>query len=683
MSQPFLTVQDCPRCGGRINIISCGFQSCGCGILPTKIIGSVEERGIRNALSDQFRLSAYLKLACSKAGTDKLSRLLSTLSLNTAYKLFGKGSIHEAETALTASHISCQENSLIIPNLIDGEIVSGVWQLNGEKTSYLEVLPGGLAFSFTLKEPSRFTRQLFVFQNLRKAVELLLELYSRYGVFVPIVAHPNLRILENINWLPKKEIVLVVDEIRPQELRPLLPLRPRVIHVDSCVQYERSLYKLHYFYNKAEFLEDILSEHIAVTSKHGILITNNKWYYTPSGALALNADVHIEKIKHYRSGRLYSGIIRFSGKNIKFVVSEKNAYKKLRKLALKHGMNLYCAQKIRNTLLDIASVKSQPETEEILRLGLQRNHTILLPNLIITPKEIIPEISAFGSRLPARNLRWIPEPFFHLYHYYKDDRGTISQFTALSSVLLLLGYSLVHKNENAALFLLTDSLDSVLYILECCGISFAHPKSNYDIWPSIYPQPESLLIGPKKLLPITYGDYKYLALVMLHYKTIVANISSVFIPLIPEDTLQHAFVIGLRRLLETTRAKRWRGRKDINKELLAAIRRCVVPNELVSQHVAKRIRFQFTTRKRKALALLVGRLLDEGILNHKQLRAANTAKYEISLPYLNELLMTIGLPQAIPVRDQEECAVVDRYDVNCAINNPQGLLSGLWLAAEK
>lgn len=670
-------LQECARCGGKIYNITYGFQKCNCGILPIEIIGSNSRVEAQTPLSVQFRIGSYLKLACTRSVPDKLFRILSNLSLNTAYKLLGKGSIEEAQEALTADTISCFGNATLIPNLIAGEIVSGIWELQGDQIRYLEFIPGGLAFSFTLKEPARFVNQIFVFQNLKKALSLLLEIYSRYGLFVPIVAHPDLRILENVNWLPKREVILVVDEIHPPELRPLLPLNPRIIQADSCVQYEGSPYKLHYYYNKSEFLENIVTEYFAISPRYGIIVANNKWYYTPSGAIALNADIHVEKIKRYKSKKIYHGYLQFSGKKVNFVITEKNAYAKLKKIALQHGMNLYCAPRVAKRCLEIAAAKSRPETEEISRFGIQRNYTILLPNLVITDKEIIPEVSAVGKNLIAKNLRWVPDPFLHLCRYYKEDRGTISQLTTITSLLLLIGYSTVHRLENAALFLLTDTIDSVIYILDCCGIESASEETCRHLWPSLYANPEHLLVGPKKFLPITYGDYKYLALVMLHYRTLVANISSIFVPLIPEDTIQHAFVFNLRKILETVKSTEWKVKRAVNKELLYAIHSNIIPNQTITQHIAKRIRFQFYARKRRAIALLVGRLLEEGYLNKSQIKSINTYEYAVDLNLLNSILSQIGLPPVIPVNEQDPVIHIEKYEVTYAMNNPQGLFAGL------
>jgi len=669
-------VRECQRCGRKIYDIAHGFQKCGCGV-STKIIGLAANSETCNPLNTQFRISYYLKLACSKKASDKLSRIASSLSLNVSYKVFGRGNLQEAQNALNADVITCEGAHLLIPNLIDGEIVSGIWQVTGSQLSYLEILPGGLAFSFTLTEPARFVNQIFVFQNLQKALSLLLEIYSRYGIFVPIVAHPDLRILENIEWLPKKEIVLVVDELRPQELRSLLPLNPRVIQADTSVQYEGSPYKLHFYYNKAEFLEDLITECFALNPRYGVIVANNKWYYTPSGSIALNADIHIEKIKVCNKKRIYQGCIQFASKRVDFTISEKGAYKKLKRIALKHGMNLYCAPRLADHILELAAVKSRPEAEEIIRFGIQRNHTILLPNLIITEKQIIPEVSAVGKNVIAKNLHWVPEPFLHLCRYYKEDRGTVSQLTAITALLLLLGYSLVHRQENAALFLITDTLDSAMYIMNCCGVGLATEAFQKHLWPSIYPNPEHLLTGPKKPLPVTYGDYKYLALVMLHYKTLVANISSIFIPLIPEDTIQHYFVFNLRKILEVTKSTRWLVKRDVNKELFRVIQKKINPNTAIVRQIAKRIRFQFYSRKRKALALLVGRLIDEQYLNKSFLKAVNTEDYEIDVQTLNTILEQLGLPPVIPIIDDNSKELISKSDLNRAINNPQGLIASL------
>ena len=164
---------------------------------------------------------------------------------------------------------------------------------------------------------------------------------------------------------------------------------------------------------------------------------------------------------------------------------------------------------------------------------------------------------------------------------------------------------------------------------------------------------------------------------MLHYRTLVANISSIFVPLIPEDTIQHAFVFNLRKILETVKSTEWKVKRAVNKELLYAIHSNIIPNQTITQHIAKRIRFQFYARKRRAIALLVGRLLEEGYLNKSQIKSINTYEYAVDLNLLNSILSQIGLPPVIPVNEQDPVIHIEKYEVTYAMNNPQGLFAGL------
>ena len=668
----------CDKCGGRYNIISPGFVRCLCGIFPNEIISvSYDKAPTPLQVLQQFRIFNYLKLASDKPFDDKLFKQVAKLIPEIRCKIIGSGSISEAKDMLSSEEIVCNDNQIIIPNLICGEIISGLWEIRENSTSYLELEKGGLAFSFSLKDTNRFSKQIFVFQDLLLAADLLMEIYTRYGIFVPIVAHPKLKLLENVSWLPKREIILVVEELQPGELKHLLPLNPRIVTSNAYVKYEKSPYRLSGYYRESVPLSDLVNEYIGLSPKTGIVVSGNKWYYSPNGAVAANMDVRIHKIRKYKNKFYYTGEMTIEGKKkIRFTLTKNKAYEKLKKLAAAAGRNFYVAPRLENKILEIAAAKSIPSVEEVTKLGIHpKAKKIILPNLIISESGITKDCVVSHRKATGNNLHWVTNPDIPISRCYGEHRAAISQLTVLFSLGLASSFLFTRRKEGVALFFLFPSTNFIEHILSCCGVEMDPGPKYSEPWPAFVPNTEEIINGVRKPFLVTYGDYLDLAAVALNYRVLIVNTDTVFTPLIPETTLQNAFCRILHAILVTSKQAGWMKDRSSDITMAHAIKNSIRIPDRVFNKITQRIFRIPRDRHIKATALLVGRLLNASMLSRSVLKPEQDGKYSISVKEINEALKEVPMSPFFFSPDGEDNIVLPRHMIRYGTSSPNALFS--------
>lgn len=623
----------------------------------------------------QFRVFNYLDLASNVQNDDKLFKQTAKLLPEMRRKIIGIGSISEVKQALSSEEITCNDSNIIIPNLICGEIVSGIWEIKENSTNYLELEKGGLAFSFSLKDTNRFSKQIFVFQDLLLAADLLMEIYTRYGIFVPIVAHPKLKLLESVSWLPKREIVLVVDDLKPAELKHLLPLKPRVVTSNAYVKYEKSPYRLSGYYKESTPLSDLVNEYIGLSPKTGIVVSGNKWYYSPNGAVAANMDVRIHKIRKYKNKLYYTGEMTIEGKRkVRFTLTNNKAYEKLKKLAISAGRDFYVAPRLQSKILEIAAAKGTQEVEEIIKLGIYpKAKKIILPNLIISESGIHRESVVYHKKAVGNNLRWNTNPDIPISRCYGESRAAISQLTVLFSLGLASSFLFTRRKEGVALFFLFPSNNFIEHILSCCGVEM-EPGANYsEPWPAFVPNTDDVVGGVRKPFLVTYGDYLDLAAVALNYRVLIVNVDTIFTPLIPEDTLQNAFCRILHAILVASKEVGWMKNRIPDVTMARAIKNAIKIPDRVFNKIAQRIFLIPRDRHTKASALLVGRLINASLLSRAVFKPEPGSKYAIPVKEINTALKEVPMPEFFFSPDGSPDIVLPRHTIRYGTSSPNAL----------
>jgi len=595
----------------------------------------------------QHRAWAYLRTAANRLLSDRKYRKYSILPEDIRLQCAGLGSYESlcSSLDLANSDIRVVGEELIIPNVIAGKLITGFWCFTPDSnvSKYYTLLPGGLAFSFTLEKTLRDDHVidgLFVFQDILEALDYLTNVFTKTGRFYPIVAHTQLDLLKNITWLPQCNIYLIVNSVQPQLLRHLSPLNPNIVLTSAGKRFVHSPLRLAIYAKKAVPLAKLLPNIIGLTKQTGILVSGGKWWYYPSGSLALNADLTVQQILRHK--RTYIYVCTLSINNTQLhprIVGKGDFYTKLATYCLQNNQILFCAPSLRKHLIDVAIANTGKTKVIPIQFGYnKRQKAFRTYTLYITPdtvsEERLSEKKAPGALLLPKKL---PPAPFPLNDY---SRGQANQLTLLCALFLAIAAQFSPRPRRFLVFLSRAPIEFDAHIFESLGIpKYDQLRPQLTWWPQYVTHFPQQHIAATDALPIATGDSVQLAYSLMQRPILYVHLTENYLPLLTQTQLNDALVWWIQRQLRNRQILYL----DHNfKYLLTDFLRMFVPSAQYQQWIQTHLLGALSPRKDLGIYLLVAEFFKQGYLTQADKKTVRPKQCIVSVERLNSILMGLG-----------------------------------------
>ena len=386
----------CEICGHSLQEHSI-YYICKCGAYPYDIIyenGSGVSRSF-SLSSEQNKLFLLLKTLEDVNSPKEQIIAANVLPYEDRIVTLVTGSEDDIFNALIRNTINKTGHDFIYPNTILGTFITGFWLKKELNYKYIKIHKGGLLFSYTLRENVLFDDYIFVFQNPERALSIISEIYRKTNTYPPVVADPKLNVLDSLEWLPKRKIIVITKTQNIPEDHPIAQINPYVIYEKSVIQTQSAEYRLRAYSELSRRLFKRRATLIGISNRSSIIVKNREWVFARTKLDALNVDIVIRRC--IRIGRLlvYLGYVKYDQQQYRFMICGKtDFYNKLSEFCERINIPLYCAPSIKRHLADLAIKRSKIQYLSELKIGLHR-HTnpreedrLRLPNLIITPTRI-------------------------------------------------------------------------------------------------------------------------------------------------------------------------------------------------------------------------------------------------------------------------------------------------------
>ena len=555
-------------------------------------------------------------------------------SLQAVHRLLSEGIVEPRKSS---------DNYYIIPESID-RLITGfvlVHPIFGT-TSRISWKDGGVCLGHTARHANYSYNNIFIFQDPLLALRIFFNFLILENSVAAIMASPFMDIESIYEWLPRRELVLVLKQYAPEKYRHLKPLRPKIVSESVVNSVSQSPAELLIYLANAKPLEEELTTSVALTAKTTIVSQHHAWYAMPSTDLALNVNIQIQRIHKYRQTYRYIGRILANNKQIPFKITGKHRfYSEIAELCADAGIALYCMPSLKKHLADVAAALSYPVKTKRYKPRITKNK-VVLPNVIIT-----------GSRICNTHMGFKDEPAGRVRLYTRKvslkptTQGQAEHLLFFFAFCCAIGRYLYLK-QKTDIAILGNPGQAAEHILEQLSVPIHDPSYNEDsglLWPTAY-RSFSLSILQNRYSKIYFVNELQALVAMYLSRGLIFGLSDNPAPLFSEKDINSSLCLWIQKCL-TRRDDPFaikRRRNDYYYIFLKEFAKLFDIGEDAENFILANLKKSSVKQRKNTAAAIIRQLIFEGALPENELRKVDVHEFIVPKARINEILQELGLP---------------------------------------
>lgn len=557
----------------------------------------------------------------------------------------GLGSEESILEAFNSSIINPTGNDIVIPLTVFGQYYTGFLVIKEGRIKAHRIIPDfGYAFSHTLLKPDpSFSEHVFVFQNPLLALQLICRYYDVTGIFPPVVAEPQLNIINSLDTFPKAQIIYVVEKLIYRLLPDLYQFGVRICD-ESVAQTPDPHLQLKTYISKSTSLSGQFTVPVSPDLKRRVMVIRNMWVSLPHGSIICNCDVRLIKCYINRNYKLYRGVVRHkTGKKAYFWWDgNRSLLAIVKETCINSGIPFRITPSFEKKFENFV-VSRSGSVKTIKPCAKNKVKPILtLPEIIITPHGVVPTRNEF----PEVNYPGVGVTGDGEKKGFQDPLlpQNINQIVVFLAVATTICRSVMSTNADSkklvGTFLLGPHSPELVEFLKILGIPQYPPtEPSPNDWPVFYPElPRTLFTSPFNYPYVALVSPLDLAVAMCCRSISVFGITDYWYPIYNPNSLRNNLIAFLQRLLVQHKFRIGSGEKMFN----LFVEFFEFPPEVRSA-IADRVILVSPYEKHYKTARLVAEIIKIGELPLPRIK--NGMNLCFSTRDLNDYLKKLGYPR--------------------------------------